>query len=107
MHSLSTEYAEYREYAEAEVSALGDRIMDTDVKLIEMKNTCNALLPVQPDAGNDQSEPKPWTCTRVKWCEHVDWRYHTASEVCIFEEVIEYSDTKPDPDGYGGYCYGN
>ena len=107
MHSLSAEYDEYRAYAELEVEYLSERIMDTDVKLIEMKNACNALLPVQPDAGNDQSEPKSWTCNRVSWCPRVDWRYHTALEVCTFAEVIEYSDTEPTSGIDGEYCYGN
>ena len=54
-YSLYIDYREYRNVAETELTDVSERIMDAQVKLIEMKNTCNALLPVYPDAGNDKS----------------------------------------------------
>lgn len=54
-HSLYIAYAEYRDYAHTELNLLNDRVLDAQVRLIEMKSACNALLPVHPDSGNDFS----------------------------------------------------
>ena len=106
MYSLSIEYEEYREAASEELDRLSTGILDAQVDLIEMKNSCNALLPAYPDAGNDQSEAKAWSCNRVLWCPKVDWRYNKAIDVCTFEKVTEYSQERPDVTIYGEYCDG-
>lgn len=54
-YSLWIEYRAYRSYAQTELTALNERVLDAQVRLIEMKSACNALLPVHPDSGNDFS----------------------------------------------------
>jgi hypothetical protein len=55
IYSLYIEYREYRNVAETELSDMNTRIMDAQVNLIELRNSCNVITPVYPDAGNDHS----------------------------------------------------